>query len=226
MGASADIGLAEMIYEELKQRGLARPSKDGLSIPLHPVVRSLILVLLSQALCPTGKKHGLNLIPVTDRPDVHQSLIELLDLPLMPSAGHVVSFDLQTVGGDLGPVPLDEVLDFRNQYGAICRKYMRDLERYLREISGLPRDEQVHALEQRQKEITDTAGDLRQITPQDWAHVVSFAFTLAGAVWTTTRGDLIGGLLTAGAEAANLAAGFTTSVNAYSYLFAASRRFP
>jgi hypothetical protein len=48
MGWNADIELSEMITEELIARDLARPSEDGVSVPLHPVVRTTFLVLLSQ----------------------------------------------------------------------------------------------------------------------------------------------------------------------------------
>lgn len=39
LGYMGDAGLAEMVYDELIRHGLARPSKDGVSIPLHPMVR-------------------------------------------------------------------------------------------------------------------------------------------------------------------------------------------
>jgi hypothetical protein len=39
MGGLGDPELAQMIFEELHQRGLARQSEDGASIPLHPLVR-------------------------------------------------------------------------------------------------------------------------------------------------------------------------------------------
>ena len=48
IGYGADVGLAEMLVEELQSRELARPSEDGLFIPLHPVVRTTILVILGQ----------------------------------------------------------------------------------------------------------------------------------------------------------------------------------
>jgi hypothetical protein len=54
LGHSGDPGLFRMIHEELKSRGLARDSEDGLSVPLHPAVRALVLVLLSQILRPRG----------------------------------------------------------------------------------------------------------------------------------------------------------------------------
>jgi hypothetical protein len=47
LGGYGDPGLAKMIHEELKARGLARDTEDGVSIPLHPAVRSLVLVLLA-----------------------------------------------------------------------------------------------------------------------------------------------------------------------------------
>lgn len=48
MGWNADIELSASLIERLKERGLARESEDGLSVPLHPTVRTAILVLLSQ----------------------------------------------------------------------------------------------------------------------------------------------------------------------------------
>jgi hypothetical protein len=83
------------------------------SIPLQPAVRSLVLVLLAQILRPYGARMGLDLSPVTDRPNVVTALTELLSLPDAPSTGSVVSFDMATVGVDFAPVPIDEVLDFR-----------------------------------------------------------------------------------------------------------------
>ena len=37
-GGDADIELSQMVIDELKARGLAHPSEDGVSIPLHPTV--------------------------------------------------------------------------------------------------------------------------------------------------------------------------------------------
>src|ERR1700719_1660431 len=40
LGYYGDEGLADRIFKELKLRSLAQDSKDGRSIPLHPLVRS------------------------------------------------------------------------------------------------------------------------------------------------------------------------------------------
>ncbi len=101
LGSYGDRDLADMIFEELKARGLARNSEDGVSIPMHPQVRALILILLAQILRPAGRDKGLDLSPATDRPQLVAALSELLSLPAMPSAGQVVSFDMETVGVDL-----------------------------------------------------------------------------------------------------------------------------
>ena len=37
IGYGADVELAEFLVQELRTRGLAKPSEDGVSIPLHPV---------------------------------------------------------------------------------------------------------------------------------------------------------------------------------------------
>ena len=69
IGYSADVDLADFLVDELRARGLARPSNDGVSIPLHPVVRTTILVILSQLSRAAGTKRGLVIHPTTNHPD-------------------------------------------------------------------------------------------------------------------------------------------------------------
>ena len=66
LGAHGDTELYRMIFEELKERGLAKESEDDFSIPMHPKIRSLVLVLLSQILRPYGSTINANLSPATD----------------------------------------------------------------------------------------------------------------------------------------------------------------
>jgi hypothetical protein len=65
MGWGADVELSDMITEELVARGLARPSEDGVSVPLHPVIRATFLVLLSQLARGAGRRAGIELHPAT-----------------------------------------------------------------------------------------------------------------------------------------------------------------
>ena len=158
LGFRGDAELAGMIVEELKARGLARDTEDGVSIPLHPAVRSLVLVLLAQILRPYGGRVGLDLSPVTDRPDVVRALTELLSLPDAPSTGSVVSFDMATVGVDLAPVPIDEVLDFRRQHLQEHRAYARKVRQFVRELGSLPEEQRPEAFE-------DPSGRTRRTCP-------------------------------------------------------------
>jgi hypothetical protein len=52
-----------MIIDELVSRDLARPSEDGVSVPMHPVVRTTILVLLAQLARDAGRRAGIGLHP-------------------------------------------------------------------------------------------------------------------------------------------------------------------
>jgi hypothetical protein len=220
LGGYGDEGLANMILEELKIRGLARDSEDGVSIPMHPAVRSLILVLLAQILRPKGRELGLDLSPATDRPDVVQALKELLALPNQPSSGDVVASDLLTVGVDLSAVPIDEILDYRQQNLAAYGAYRRSLRRFLRDFASMDDDARLEAMDDRQAEIEDLASDVRRASRQAWRRPASLALGLAGAAWAFAGDPLSAALAGAGALV-----GFEPNgdrdISAYSYLFSA-----
>lgn len=224
LGSYADPELFEMITEELVLRGLARPSEDGVSVPLHPAVRMTVLVLLSQLSRDAGRRAGMNLHPATTNRRSINELLRVLSLPASPSAGHLVMLDLETVGVDLRSVPLDDILEFRESHGEAYRSYARNIREQVRLLGLLDPQERGGAIRERQAEFKEAAEDLKATALQKWRNPAAF-FTLAaaGAGWMVTHGhDPIGALL------ALLAAGFSlpsvTSdqpVAAYSYVFKA-----
>lgn len=225
MGYAGDMGLADMLFEELKARGLARDSEDGVSIPLHPFIRNLILVLLAQILRPKGPGLGLDLSPVTDQPQIVRALTEVLNLPSAPSAGHIVAFDLQSVSVDLSSVPLDEVLGFRAEHYKEHRRYIRTVRDFARELSLMPEQECQAAFSDRQAELDDLATDLKRTARTAWKRPASFALGLAGATWTYTTGDPIGAILGAGGLLLGGIGSHSNEAGAFSYLFAAHGQY-
>lgn len=220
LGGYGDESLARMILEELKRRNLAEDTKDGVSIPMHPMVRSLVLVLLAQILRPSGKNSGLDLSPATDRPELVGALRELLSLESAPSAGHVVALDLQTVGVDLADVPLDEVLGFRRAHLPEHRRYATDVRRFVRDLSLLSQPERERELAVRKEEIRETAASLRGLSMKTWKRRAAFGLSIAGAAWTATTGNPIGAALAVGGAIL----GFQSTpkeAGAYSYIFRA-----
>ena len=103
LGGYGDEAIARSILGELKKRGLAHDTEDGVSIPMHPVVRNTVLDLSGSDSAWEGSRAlGVELWPATDQDTrLVDSLVEILSLPQAPSAGHVVSLDLATVGVDL-----------------------------------------------------------------------------------------------------------------------------
>jgi len=227
LGGYGDRGLANMIHAELKKRGLARDTRDGVSIPMHPMVRSLILVLLAQILRPHGDRLGVELSPATDRPEVVDALKELLSLPHIPSAGHVVAADLKVVGVDLASVPVDEVLSFRREHLEQHKAYARAARRFVRELSLLGEKDRTAAVTERAQELEQMARELANTSSKAWRQPASFALSVAGAAWTVTTGDPIGAVLAAGAALVGYSSGSTieSEVGAYSYLFSAHHRY-
>ena len=227
LGGYGDEAIAQSILRDLKKRGLARDTEDGVSIPMHPLVRSTILTFLAQILRQKGPSLGIDLCPATDQRRLVDSLVEVLSLPDAPSAGHVVSLDLATVGVDLRTEPLDDVLRFRDEYGAEFRKYARDIRNTTRELSLLSTRERETVMSDRLESITDEAELLGQVSRDWWKKPASCGIAATGAVWSAATGDLWGALI-AGVGlvgAIGLTGGATAEAGAFSYLFKAQSRF-
>jgi hypothetical protein len=216
---------AVQIYETLATRGLAVPSEDGVSIPMHPFVRAVYLVLMAQLARDTGKRHGLDLLPTTNGRGVIDIFTRYLELPPMPSRGRVISFDVEAVSIDLDDVPLDEVLDFRAQHRDDHRRYMQNLRAFSLQISGLDDAERERAFADRQAELTTEALDLLTQARKAWKSpkdVATFALGISGAAWSLASHDLIPALLTVASAGVGMAPDKSQD-GAYSYLFQAKR---
>ncbi len=78
LGATADTGLTEVVLDQLRERGLARPSADGVSIPLHPAVRAFVLIVLPQLLRAPAEAAGYALQPASTQPRTARALMDAL----------------------------------------------------------------------------------------------------------------------------------------------------
>jgi hypothetical protein len=198
LGWNADVALASEFTDELISRQLARPSEDGVSIPLHPMVRSTVLVLLSQLAPAAAKNDGLDLFPVTPARERIRDLLSVLHLPGLASSGETVALDSEAVGLDLSAAPLDAVLAFRDEHGAQCRRYLRNVRDFVRNLSLMPSDEREAATIDRQEELADLATDLRKTSRSYWRlPVARVAVGGAGAVVSLATGSALPAALAA-----------------------------
>lgn len=225
LGYYGDEGLAKRVFEELRKRNLARDTEDGVSIPMHPMVRSLVLVLLAQILRPHGAKIGAELSPATDRPLLVGALHELLAVERPTSSAAVISFDLNTVGVDLGPIPIDEVLDFRKENIKAHRRYSLSVRKFALELSLMPEKDRKKTFDLRQSELDEIASDLRKTARKAWKKPASFGLTLVGAAASAAAGHPILAALAVGAAALRYEGAKKPNAEAYSYLFNAQSRF-
>jgi hypothetical protein len=224
LGGTADARLTEVVLKQLRARGLARDSEDGVSIPLHPAVRAFVLVVLPQLLRTPAEAAGYALQPVSARSSHLQALLETLDKPVLPTAGHVIALDLEQVTLNLTPIPLDEVLDFRRQYGAEHRAYVRDLRHFVRDLASLDRSDREQAFADRREALADTADQLRGLVRKAWRRpLASFGLGIAGSAVTLASGNPLGAAL--GAASALLGLHRQADpASAYTYLFRAQDR--
>jgi hypothetical protein len=228
MGFRAIKKVAERISDELQTRGLAAETKDGVSIPMHPVVRSTYLLVLAQLARDTGKRHQLDLHPTTNGAHASEAFERFLSLEPMPSRGQVVALDLEVVSIDLDDVPLDDVLEYRAENVDAHRRYMQNLRQFAFDLSLMEPDDKARALADRRADLQDEARDLRMRATEAWRSaksVTGFGLGLTGAAWSLAMGKPVPAVLTAlGAGVAMLPS--KASGSAYSYLFNAKRALP
>lgn len=228
MGFGALHELAERIASNLEQRGLATRTEDGFSIPMHPAVRSVYLVVLAQLAREAGARRDLDIHPVTNGRGATDAFAALLNLGPMPSRGHVVAFDLDVVSVDLESVPLDEVLHFRRQHGGAHRRYMQHLRKFTLELSLLNEADRARALADRRSDLQDEARDLRARARESWRDlkdVTGFGLGITGAAWALAAGNPVPAALMAIGAGVRMLPG-KASGSAYSYLFDAKRALP
>ena len=230
MGYGADVDLAKSLVSELRAKGLAKPSEDGVSIPLHPTVRTTILVILAQLARSAGNQQNLSVHPATNDMRTLQDLIDTLSRERMPSRESVIAFDLEPVSFNMDSIPLDELLQFRDEHKDAHRAYMRYLRGFMAELAdvNLP-EERKTLLLQRRQDIADSAHDLQRSTRRALGrNLPSWSFGIAGGVWSATTGDPLGlvlGALGLVSGILGLKATDPNKVSAYSYLFEAGRTF-
>ena len=227
IGYGADVKLAGGLVDKLQARGLARPSEDGVSIPLHPDVRTTILVVLAQLSRVAGKKRGMAIHPVTNMPEAATDLVRTLSRESMPSRDKVIKLDLEPVSFDLTAIPLDDVLEFRTEHRDAHRAYMRDLRSFMAELAEIGNfDERENVLLQRRQEIADAAHDIQRSARRKLGkNLASWSLGITGSVWSVAAGDPIGLLLTAAGVISGIVPSDPKRVSAYSYLFTANRTF-
>lgn len=227
MGYGADVSLAEELMDELLSRGLAKPSEDGVSVPLQPEVRTTMLVLLAQLARTAGSAHGRSVHPTTNNRAAARDLLSTFSGEAMPSAGHVVALDTEPVSFDLSLVPLDELLDFRTAHADAHKAYRRDVARFMMETALIADAGQREALLlERRQEIEDRSSDLRRLARRAFnKNLRSWALGIAGGAWAVQTGDPLSFALTGLGLADAMRATPDAPASAFTYLVEVNRSF-
>lgn len=219
-----------VIWQELVRRGVAIEEDGPSPLKLHPYIWVTFEAFLAYLLQPAGFNIGLDLHPATDDLGLLRQTMRLQDVYVAPSRAHVlsrahvISSDLEQVGLDLSRVPLDDVLEFRDQHGTQYREYTNKLRLFMMEIGSMDELERQDALATRSAELVDAAEDLRRISRTWWRRpVATMGVGIAGAVWTASHGDTASAILSLLGGIVGSAGLPPRMQGSYSYLFEARR---
>lgn len=226
MGMASLRAVAESVNAKLLERGLAKATEDGVSVPMHPLVRSAYLLVLAQLARETGARHGLDLHPVTNGRGTGTGFRRLLEADVMPSRGQVVDFDLEVVSVDLELIPLEDVLAFKRESAGAHRRYMQNLRAFTLDLSVMEAADRARALADRRADLADEARDLRERATEAWRSpkaVSGFGLGITGAAWSVATGNPVPAVLAAIGAGLGMLRG-NAEGSAYSYLFEARKR--
>lgn len=228
LGLEISPALMEPLVGALQERGLARESEDGVSVPVHRAIREMVLGTLGQLLRRPGEALGFALQPVGTGGSMSTApgLLRLLDLAPMPTAGRVVVSDLQQVSFDLSSVPLDEVLAFRTEHGEAYRAYARDLRQFVRSVAVADDRDRESAFADRREALSDAAAELSKHARRAWQRpLAGFSLGIGGSAVAIAAGNIPG----AGLALASGLLGLKRQADpasAYTYMFSAAREWP
>lgn len=222
IGYSANVELAGFLVDKLQAKGLAQPSEDGVSVPLHPVVRTTILVILGQLSRIAGEKRGMTIHPTTNNFSAAADLIKTLSMESMPSRHRMIQLDLEPVTFDLTYIPLEDVLQFRADHQESYRAYMRDLHGFTVELARIddPNEREKELLKRRQQ-ISDMAHDIQRSTRSALGkNLASWYLGITSSAWSLSPDDPIGLALSAiSLIIPGIISSRSKEVSAYSYIF-------
>jgi len=186
-------------------------------------MRALLVGITSRMLIQNIKEVAIQ--PVINSNGAALFVASMIGPPAGNAQPEIVVGDLAEVGIDLTVVPLDEVLDFRKQYGSEYRDYSREIREFVLSLSLMTEDERLTAISARRDELNDRAARLRRIGRESFKRQsVGMGFGIAGAAWTLVHGDPWGAAFAAGATAAGFSRRSLRSVGAaYTYILRAAK---
>lgn len=230
IGYGADLDLAQSLVSKLRAKGLAKPTNDGVSIPLHPHVRATILVILAQLARVAGNKRNLSVHPATNDHRAVRDLIETLSRETMPSRAKVIALDVEPAGFDMSTVPLDELLQFKEEHKEAHRAYVRDLRGFVAELAEIdnPKHRESQLL-QRRHELADASHELQTAARRSLGkNLRSLLLGIVGTACSISTGDPIGialGALGLGSNVLDFKNSGSASFSAYSYVYRIEQSF-
>jgi hypothetical protein len=180
--------------------------------------------MFAQAFRSQLLNRGIILHPVTDSSNLAYELDVALRTgnKLVVSGGPIVrqlSADLVDVGTDLSDVPLDEVLNFRQENKVHYVAYANGLREFLTTQATLSAAEQNKAQQQRRLLIQEQAAELRKISGKAFGiRSAALLLGLVGAAWTAAHGDNLGSIFAALTASTSAIPMPESTVSAYSYL--------
>ncbi len=218
-GYGVDIDVADELVERLTAAALVGPSRDGVSLPMHPVVRSTFLVLLGQLARGVGARSGEVLHPTTAYRQGVDDLARFLLVDQVPAVAPMIETDLIHVGVNTAALPLDDVVALRDEHRAAHASYMRSLRGFVDELSHVQdTNTREQLILERREAIDDEARRIQKQLRLQTRQVASVGIGIAGAAWSAKTGDPVG----LAATAASLLLGLgdsDSSAGAYTYLF-------
>ncbi len=223
LGNGPEAAQVKELANQLHRSGVAKPFVHGQSMIIRPGLGYLVLDAIAREAARTGQRLGLDLYP-SRCVGTQRDLFPIHRRVDMCAGATVVHTDLEDVGVDLGPVPIEEILDFKRQNADLLDRYRLGLHEFSSRLAETPFADREVLLRERSESIQATNDELKSAY-RDWRKLAAIGLGLGGVAWTFSTGDPVGGSLALGAAGVELLPSSSPPPTRLTYLVKAAQTF-
>lgn len=214
----------DRLASNLRDRGLAKGKGAALEVDRRVIM--LVLSVIAAHAQRRGQALGVQLTPAhSTRSWAHRREF-LGEWVRRDQYAHIINTDVETLRINVGPIPVDELVSFREQNRSALDQYRLAIALLAKDLAQLDLDLQRVARSERVESLKEARREIERSGREYLSNTGGLMCAVAGLVWTCIGHDIAGALLAGGVLAFDaLGTSSQKRLHDLSYVISASQVF-